>query len=172
MTISPKLAALLDPDLVNRELAILAAVYAKYTPEKLWKSEAGWILPTPGQLTTRFGEQRSYNGGVAGGHHSGTDLGAAEGDPVAAANSGRIVMAQQLKQRGNMVVIDHGGGLMSGYAHMSSFAVAEGQPIDAGETVGLVGTTGLSTGAHLHWEMSANGVLVDALRFTDGTNGF
>ena len=172
VTISPKLAALLDPLLVNRELAMLSEIYGKYTPEKLWKSETGWLLPTPGQLTTRFGEQRSYNGGVAGGHHSGTDLGAAEGDPVAATNAGRVVLARQLQQRGNMVVIDHGGGLFSGYAHMSSFAVAEGQAIDAGETVGLVGTTGLSTGAHLHWEMAANGVLVDALRFTDGTNGF
>jgi murein DD-endopeptidase MepM/ murein hydrolase activator NlpD len=71
-----------------------------------------------------------------------------------------------------MVVVDHGGGLFSGYAHLKSFAVAEGQTVTQGDTVGYVGSTGLSTGAHLHWEIAAGGVLVDAVRFTDGSNGF
>jgi murein DD-endopeptidase MepM/ murein hydrolase activator NlpD len=62
--------------------------------------------------------------------------------------------------------------LFSGYAHLSELSVAEGQLVGQGDRVGLVGSTGLSTGAHLHWEMATGGVLVDALRFTDGTNGF
>jgi murein DD-endopeptidase MepM/ murein hydrolase activator NlpD len=91
---------------------------------------------------------------------------------VLATNSGRVVMARQMALRGNMVIIDHGGGLLSGYGHMSAFAVAEGQTVQAGDIIGYVGNTGLSTGAHLHWEMAAGGIVVDALRFTDGTDGF
>jgi murein DD-endopeptidase MepM/ murein hydrolase activator NlpD len=62
--------------------------------------------------------------------------------------------------------------VLSGYAHLDSFAVAEGQLVATGEAAGFVGSTGLSTGAHLHWELSVGGVLVDALRFVDGSNGF
>ena len=91
---------------------------------------------------------------------------------VAATNTGRVVLARQLRLRGNMVIIDHGGGLFSGYAHMSSFAVAEGQLVQQGDIIGYIGTTGLSSGPHLHWEISTAGVLVDAFRFIDGTNGF
>ena len=123
-------------------------------------------------VTTRFGEQRSYNGTPASGHHSGTDLGANEGAPIAATNSGRVAMARQLRVRGNMVVVDHGGGVYSGYAHMNSFAVAEGQAVASGDLLGYVGSTGLSTGAHLHWEIAAGGILVDGFRFLDGSNGF
>ena len=62
--------------------------------------------------------------------------------------------------------------MLSGYAHLSTFAVAEGQLVDAGQVIAFVGSTGLSTGAHLHWEMSVHGILVDALRFIDGSKGF
>ncbi len=170
VTLGPDQTTLLDPKVTEAELAELLSVYGQRSPEKLWSQ--GWSLPIDGPLTTRFGEQRSYNGGPVSGHHGGTDLGAEMGTPVGCCNSGRVVMARQLQIRGNMVVVDHGGGLFSGYAHLSEFSVAEGQLIGQGETVGLVGSTGLSTGAHLHWEMASAGVLVDALRFTDGTNGF
>lgn len=162
--------ALLDPKVVEAENQALSQVYATYTPQKLW--DGAWQIPTEGSLTARFGEQRSINGSAPSGHHGGTDIGAPQGTPVFATNNGRVVMARQMALRGNMVIVDHGGGLLSGYGHMSAFAVAEGQLVQAGDLIGYVGNTGLSTGAHLHWEMSAGGVLVDALRFTDGTNGF
>ncbi|MEX1104549.1 MAG: M23 family metallopeptidase, partial [Dehalococcoidia bacterium] len=170
VTLGPSQTSLLDPKVTEQELAELLRVYGERSPEKLWSQ--GWQLPIDGPLTTRFGEQRSYNGGPVGGHHGGADIGAAMGTPVGSCNSGRVVMARQLQIRGNMVVVDHGGGLCSGYAHLSEFSVSEGQLVGQGQAVGLVGSTGLSTGAHLHWEMATGGVLVDALRFTDGTNGF
>ena len=171
VTVPPAIAAvLLDPKSQERELSILGEVYAKVTPEKFW--EPGWTLPTGGPITTRFGEERSYNGGPSSGHHFGTDLGAPEGTPVAATNNGRVVLSRQLQLRGNMVVVDHGGGLYSGYAHLKSLNVAEGEQLLGGDTVGHVGSSGLSTGAHLHWEIAAGGILIDALRFTDGSNGF
>ena len=162
--------ALLDPRIVNDELAQLKAIYSKVTPEKYWSG--GWLMPLEGPITARYGEQRSINGGPPSGHHGGTDIGVPEGTPVKATNRGRVVLARQLQERGNMVIVDHGGGLYSGYAHMSSFNVSEGQMVEQGDVVGMSGNTGLSTGPHLHWEMAIDGVWLDALRFTDGTNGF
>lgn len=168
--VPPSLVPLLDPAVQDAETAQLGQFYGGFTPLKMWT--APWQKPVAGPVTTQFGEERSYNGGPVSGHHSGTDLGADAGTPVLATNSGRVVMARQLRVHGNMVVIDHGGGLYSGYAHLSAFAVAEGQVVNAGDIIGYVGSTGLSTGAHLHWEMSVGGVLVDPMKFTDGSNGF
>jgi murein DD-endopeptidase MepM/ murein hydrolase activator NlpD len=140
------------------------------SPEKLW--DGPWQLPVQGAVTARYGEQRSVNGGPPSGHHGGTDFGAEEGTPVFATNAGRVVLARELKVRGSMVIIDHGGGLFSGYGHLSAIHVREGQAVAAGEHIADVGNTGLSTGAHLHWEMASQGVFLDALRFADGSNGF
>jgi murein DD-endopeptidase MepM/ murein hydrolase activator NlpD len=166
------LRRLLDPAIVNREVDFLRQTYSGMTLEKLWSSDSAWLLPIQGILTTRFGEARSYNGSEPSGHHLGTDIGGGEGEPIQVTQAGRVTMARQLEQRGNMVIVDHGGGVFSGYAHMKSFAVGEGQAVAAGEVIGEVGSSGLSTGAHLHWEMCISGIWVDALRFTDGTNGF
>ncbi len=163
-------AALLDPQVVADELALLRSIYVRVTPQKYW--DGAWQIPVLGAVTARFGEQRSINGGPPAGHHGGTDFGAEVGTPVAATNAGVVVLARELRVRGNMVIIDHGGGLYSGYAHLHEIAVAEGDRVEAGQIIGTVGNTGLSTGAHLHWEIAAHGVLLDALRFTDGTNGF
>ncbi len=163
-------SALLDPKTIADELAMLKSIYSGVSGEKLWSG--GWGIPAAGALTARYGEQRSINGSLPSGHHGGTDFGNLEGTPVHATNGGRVVLARQLKIRGNMIVIDHGGGLFSGYAHLSAFHVAEGQVVKPGDLIGDIGNTGLSTGAHLHWEMASQGVFLDALRFTDGTNGF
>jgi murein DD-endopeptidase MepM/ murein hydrolase activator NlpD len=163
-------ATLLDPKVTADEAAMLRAIYAGVTPQKLW--DGPWRLPVDGALTARYGEQRSINGSPPSGHHGGTDFGALEGTPVNSTNAGRVVLARQLKVRGIMVVIDHGGGLFSGYSHLSAFHVAEGELVEAGQHIADVGNTGLSTGAHLHWEMASQGILLDALRFTDGSNGF
>lgn len=167
---TPEVSELLDPQIVNDEAALIHSVYSKVTPEKYWSG--GWLLPVDGPITARYGEQRSINGGPVSGHHGGTDIGIDEGTPVKAANAGRVALARELKVHGNMVIIDHGGGLYSGYAHLSRIEVTEGQMVQQGDVIAESGNTGLSTGAHLHWEMAIDGILLDALRFTDGTNGF
>lgn len=129
---------------------------------------AGWLSCVSGY----FGEQRSINGGPIQGHHSGTDLAAAAGTPIRATNDGTVVMSGLYLIRGNLVVIDHGAGVFSLYGHMTSRAVAVGDVVHQGDVIGGVGTTGLSTGPHLHWEMSVGGILVDGLRWLDGTQGF
>ena len=161
---------LLDPKITAAELELVTGIYSKVTPAKLW--DGAWHLPVQGPVTARYGEQRSINGSAPSGHHGGTDFGAEMGTQVLSTNAGRVVLARELKVRGNMIIIDHGGGLYSGYCHLSAIHVEEGQAVLAGEHIGDVGSTGLSTGAHLHWEMASQGVFLDALRFTDGTNGF
>jgi murein DD-endopeptidase MepM/ murein hydrolase activator NlpD len=170
----PGVGDLLDPAIVQAEQDRLDATYAGVSARQ-WQGAWGAPLPGPitrAMVTSYFGEQRSFNGGPVGGHHGGTDLGVPAGTPVYAANDGRVVLAEPLQVRGNMVIIDHGGGVFSGYAHMESLAVSAGQTVVKGQLIGHVGTTGLSTGPHLHWEMSVAGVLVDGLRWLDGSQGF
>lgn len=161
-----------DPDYprrVQEEIELLAATYARVT-ERRWSEP--WFLPVMAPVSGYFGEQRSFNGGPVGGHHGGTDFGAEAGTPVGCTNAGVVVVARELAVRGNAVIVDHGSGILSCYAHLSSIAVAENQPVAKGQAVGQVGTTGLSTGPHLHWEMSVRGILVDGLRWTNGSQGF
>ena len=84
-----------------------------------------------------------------------------------AAAAGTVVLAEQLSLWGNAVVIDHGWGVLTGYAHLSAIHVTPGQQVTAGEVIAEVGNTGLSTGAHLHWEMWVGGTSVDALQWLD-----
>ncbi len=161
---------LLDPATVAEENETLSAIYGVFTEEKLWSDL--WQFPVLGGITAPFGEKRAVNGADPDGHHPGTDFGAGEGVDVVATNSGVVVLARELKLRGNTVIVDHGGGVFSTYAHMSEIEVHEGQQLEPGALVGRVGNTGLSTAAHLHWEMSVSGVPVDAVRFADGSNGF
>ena len=151
----------------------LNELYAMVTPRR-W--EGPFILPlTLGGdvfISGYFGEERSFNGGPRGGHHGGTDIGAPEGTEIHATNRGIVVLAEETRNRGNLVVLDHGAGIFSCYGHQSALRVLVGDVVERGDVVGLVGTTGLSTGPHLHWEMSVGGVLVDGLRWLDGTQGF
>ena len=135
--------------------------------------EEPWIVPIPGvPVSSYFGEQRSYNGGPISGHHTGTDLAAPVSTPILATNHGTVVLAQQLPIRGKMLVLDHGTGVYSGYAHLSEYEAVPGEVVERGQVIGRVGNTGLSTGPHLHWELTTSGIRVDGLRWLDGTQGF
>jgi len=151
----------------------LNELYATVTARR-W--EGAWIIPLElgGEIWVSgyFGEERSFNGGPRGGHHGGTDIAAPAGTEVRTTNRGIVVFAEEGLIRGNVVVVDHGAGILSSYGHMSALRVTVGDEVERGAIVGLVGSTGLSTGPHLHWEMSVGGVLVDGLRWLDGTQGF
>ena len=88
------------------------------------------------------------------------------GTPVPAAARGRVVFSAELPVRGNAVIIDHGLGVFTLYSHLSQWSVAEGQIVEKGQTIGLVGQTGLATGPHLHWEVVTRGVSVNGLTWT------
>jgi murein DD-endopeptidase MepM/ murein hydrolase activator NlpD len=84
---------------------------------------------------------------------------------VTVPTTGVVVLAEPLQVRGNAVIIDHGQGVLTGYWHLSEIFVQPGQVVAPGDLLGLVGNTGLSTGAHLHWEMHIYGMAVDPLQF-------
>jgi len=159
---------LTDAPAIEAERQLLDSLYAGLTPEQLWFGP--FIMPVTGPLGDTFGLRRSFNGGPFS-NHTGVDIIAAEGTPVAAANAGRVVYVGALHLRGNTVVIDHGAGVFTGYHHLSQIGVAEGQAVSQGETIGAVGATGLVTAAHLHWELIVRGVRVDPLPWTQGEIG-
>ncbi len=113
-----------------------------------------FLLPVSGRLTTEFGQTRYVNNEPTSYRHSGLDIAAPIGTPVLAANNGRVTLAMDLILTGNTVVIDHGQGLFSVYYHMHELFAEEGQAVKRGETIGAVGSTGFSTGPHLHFIMS------------------
>lgn len=99
--------------------------------------------------------------------HSGTDLAAPCGTPVRAVKAGQVTMAGGSKGYGNRVVIDHGGGLVTTYNHLTSYAAVPGLVVKQGQVIGYVGSTGLSTGCHLHFEVMVNGAFVDPAPYLD-----
>lgn len=117
----------------------------------------GWIIPvTGGQVTALFGHYPS------GAPHSGTDFGVPEGTPVRASKSGTVIKRRELNTSyGKYLFIDHGGGLVTIYAHNSELLVNEGDTVKAGQVIAKSGTTGNSTGPHCHWELRVNGTPVD-----------
>jgi len=160
----PGAKKLLDPSLIRAENERLDAIFGVFSPQKRW--DGPFALPVKGAITSRFGARRAYDGGPATGYHEGVDFRAAEGTPVRAAAAGRVALAEALTVRGQAVVLDHGLGVMSGYYHLSEIAVQAGQEVERGDLIGRAGSTGLSTGAHLHWEMRVHGVFVDPLQWT------
>ncbi len=166
ITLPPGASAILrDSALIQRESDQVAATVARYTPARLWSG--AFRQPIYARITEYFGTRRSYNGGAVGAcGHEGMDFGAAEGTPVYADARGRVVFAEKTQVRGNLVLLDHGLGVFSGYYHLSALSVPIGKWVEPGELVGKVGSTGLSTGPHLHWSMWVNGEYVDPLEWT------
>jgi murein DD-endopeptidase MepM/ murein hydrolase activator NlpD len=121
-------------------------------------SAAGFIWPVNGPVTSGFGWRW-------GRMHEGIDIGAGYGTPIRAAAAGRVVYAGWMSGYGNLVAIDHGGGISTAYGHQSSIAVGLGQVVSQGQTVGYVGCTGHCFGPHLHLEVRVNGSPVDPLGY-------
>jgi murein DD-endopeptidase MepM/ murein hydrolase activator NlpD len=123
---------------------------------------ARFIWPVNGAVTSGFGPRRHP---ISGGSrmHNGIDIGASSGTPIKAADDGTVVMAGSNGGYGNWTLVDHGGGLATGYAHQSSIGVSRGQRVSRGEVIGRVGSTGASTGPHLHFEVRINGDPVDPM---------
>lgn len=111
------------------------------------------IWPVEGEATDAFGVRGNPFGGGASEYHSGQDISAPRGTPVIAPADGTVVHAGWQSGYGNLVTVDHGNGLSTRYGHLSKVEVAEGQEIRRGELLGLVGSTGRSTGPHLHYEV-------------------
>ena len=119
-----------------------------------------FLLPVSGPITTQFGMVRYVNG-QPNPRHDGVDLSAGAGTPVLCAQNGKVLYADFVKLTGNTVVVEHGYGLKSWYFHMQSLNVQPGDSVQTGDTLGWVGSTGFSTGPHLHFSASINGVYIN-----------
>jgi murein DD-endopeptidase MepM/ murein hydrolase activator NlpD len=146
----------------NEERDRLRAIFDQVTPQKLWTGE--FRVPLDGVTTGgNFGKRRILNG-QAGSPHSGVDFPALTGTLVHAAQSGRVVLAQELFFAGNTVVIDHGLGIYTFYAHLSEIDVKVGDDLESGQVLGKVGATGRVTGPHLHWGLTVERARVNPLQ--------
>jgi len=156
---------LLDPAVIAAERERLNALRYTFTPERQW--EIPLQRPCVGTISSYFGTHRAYGDGPYTSYHSGLDFRAPGGTPVYAPAAGTVVMAEALTVRGNVIVIDHGWGMLTGYWHLSASEVQVGQRVARGDMIGRVGNTGLSTGAHLHWEVWVGGISVDGRQWLE-----
>ncbi|MTI85200.1 MAG: LysM peptidoglycan-binding domain-containing protein [Firmicutes bacterium] len=136
----------------------VSRIVKKGTKFVLSSRGGGLIWPVAGSITSRYGSRW-------GGTHSGIDIASSYGTSIRAAGPGRVTTAGWGGGYGRTVVVSHGNGIYTRYAHMSSIAVSTGQYVDRGQFIGRVGTSGNSTGPHLHFEVVRNGVTSDPLRF-------
>jgi murein DD-endopeptidase MepM/ murein hydrolase activator NlpD len=133
--------------------------YAAVIPEQHWGGT--FVAPVPdARMTSPFGKYRTYSDGRKS-YHTGLDLSLELGAPVLAAAGGQVLVAHEMAIFGNVVIVHHGQGVCTSYNHLDSIAVKEGDRVQAGQLLGALGSTGQSTGPHLHWGMEVAGVAVD-----------
>jgi len=152
---------------ITRVEATLKALHARLEHERarLRRTPRGW--PVPGALNARFGIRRDpFGEGYE--FHTGVDLDARYGEPVRATADGVVVFAAYWGGYGNLVILDHGNGLTTFYGHLSRITVRVGQAVTRGQVVGRAGSTGRSTGPHVHYEVRVNDRPVNPRRFSDG----
>ncbi len=133
---------------IAREAEIVTAVYSRITPR--WLGRGDFFLPHEGKAFPNFGQRRIYNNKPRS-THGGVDIAAPLGAPIRAANAGKVVLASDLYLSGRTVIIDHGLGVFTSYGHMSKLLVRRGADVAKGDVLGKAGSTGRSTGPHLHW---------------------
>ena len=161
LTVAPRYA---EPDSAARarvagELAQSRAIarQAHETP-RLWSGR--FLPPRPTRITSTYGSGREFNGNVTS-RHMGTDYAGRLGAPVRAAGRGVVALVADFYLAGHAVYLDHGGGLVTGYFHLSRVDVAAGDTVAAGQRIGAVGRSGRATGPHLHWIARYGGITVD-----------
>ena len=144
---------------LSNKIKLFANTGRKYIGGKmLWPTPSCWSITSP------FGLRKHPVLGYSR-MHTGIDIGAGYGASILAANNGTIKMAAYEGGYGNAIIIDHGGGIISLYGHCSSLLVREGNKVNAGDIIAKVGSTGISTGPHLHFEIRVNGDPVDPLNY-------
>ena len=151
----------LDPktlERVNGETKRVEALFQRARKDRLWKGR--FLRPVQGEISTPFGLRRVINRQNKS-PHSGVDLRADEGMPILASNSGAVVLVDDFFFSGKSVILDHGQGIYSMYFHLSEILAREGEKISKGDVLGQVGSTGRSTGPHLHWGVRVHGAKVD-----------
>ena len=160
-----------DRPATQLELDKVSAFKKLVTPQKYW--QGAFLRPNAGRISSGFGIRRYYNGVFANDYyHKGVDYAGGYGSSVVAPAAGKIRLVGREKDgfqvHGNIVGIDHGQGVLSIFMHLQDISVAEGEMVKAGQQIGTIGSTGASTGPHLHWGLYVEGVAVDPVPWRFG----
>ena len=154
-----------DAAMANLRASVSGSLSSSSGSAKYVGGEFTWPTPSCHYITSNFSPRRKNPVSGIYKRHTGTDIGASYGAAVVAANSGRVTLAGWNSGYGNCIIIDHGGGKATLYAHLSAYSVSSGQSVTKGQRIGSVGSTGNSTGPHLHFEVLINGAAVDPMQF-------
>ncbi|MDE2868187.1 MAG: M23 family metallopeptidase [Chloroflexota bacterium] len=164
LTVEPDLAHLLDPQMAAEERAFVRSLVDPVSGPPIWTGVFG--IPASGSPTSPYGQRRVFHPGAIPYVHEGADVAAPLGALVVTPAAGRVAWAGPLAIRGNSVVLDHGFGVYSVVVHLDRIDVAAGATVTPGQALGTIGSTGRSTGPHLHWEVLVGGVAVDPTVWT------
>ena len=143
---------------INDDKALKQRVLGQVSAERNWSGK--FLPPVSAPISDVFGTARVFNGNVQS-VHQGLDFGVPAGTPVAALNTGTVLLAQMLFFEGNCIVLDHGQGLLTIYMHLSKVEVKEGEAVKRGQQIALSGGTGRATGPHLHVAVRWQGIYLD-----------
>jgi murein DD-endopeptidase MepM/ murein hydrolase activator NlpD len=157
----------MDPDTIESENEKVHSITSVVTPERMWEGVFQFPTSYYEKFPSVFGTRRNYNNLGYHTYHNGLDLYGSTKTEVMAPARGRVVFADTLTIHGMMTYIDHGWGIFTGYGHQSQIFVSPGDIVEPGQVIGMVGGTGRVTGAHLHWEVWAGGVPVNAIEWTE-----
>jgi murein DD-endopeptidase MepM/ murein hydrolase activator NlpD len=164
--VGEELSGLLDYSLREAEDNYLGGFYSNYTPERRW--EGLFNLPVAqNTISADYGDARSYNGGPYLTFHSGIDYAAPQGAPVVAPAAGVVILSELTVVHGQMIIVDHGMGVTTSYSHLDQSVVNVGDFVTSGQLIGLVGTSGLSSGYHLHWEVRILDVPINPMQWLE-----
>jgi murein DD-endopeptidase MepM/ murein hydrolase activator NlpD len=141
-----------------REAREIEEIHNTISGEALWREP--FVVPIPGGTGTNFGSRRVFNG-ESRNPHAGADLRATTGTPIRSTNKGRVALAKNLFFTGNTVIVDHGLGIYTLYAHLSRIDVKKDATVERAQVIGLAGATGRVTGPHLHWGARVQNARVD-----------
>ncbi len=144
----------------SKEISLAKKIKYNHYPD------INFIIPVEGIVTGVFGTQRFYNG-EKGKYHNGHDIAAKTGTPIFAPSSGKVILTGHYYYNGKFVMMNHGNNLISIFLHMDTINVQEGIVLKKGDLLGTVGSTGLSTGPHLHWSVTLNNTYIDPLELVN-----
>jgi murein DD-endopeptidase MepM/ murein hydrolase activator NlpD len=147
---------------IETEFLLIKGIYETYSKTRIL--DQGLDLPLNSAITSPFGNSREYNGKVTK-FHSGVDFRGAPGTKIMNPMRGKVVLSKDLYFTGNTIILDHGDQIFTVYAHLKNINVKGGEVVQQGSLLGTVGSTGRSTGPHLHWGVVLSGIKVDPLQF-------